>query len=266
MDPVTNLPAEVHVVAPDRPFAWLVLGWRDLLRAPAPGLLHGLVFLCAALGILWVGWGRGDLLAGAFSGFLLIAPALCTGMYETSRRLARGERPSVADVLSAWGRGGPSMIGLGLLLAGLGTFWVAASALIVLVAMQVSLSTGAASGSLGSVSVFLNGFVLSPDHWPFLLWLLAGGILAAVVFAVGVVSMPLILDRRIGLRAAMLTSVRVVGRNPVTMALWALIVMVLTAVAIVTGGLLIVFVPLLGHATWHAYSETVDSASLPPRI
>lgn len=257
---------EVRTVEPGRVFAWIVLGWRDLLRTPLSGLLHGVLFLAAALAILSIGWGRGDLLAGAFSGFLLIAPALCTGLYETSRRLARGEHPRLREILSIWIRGGPSMVRLGLLLAGFGTFWVATSALMVMAAMQVSLQTAVASGSLGSVSVFLNGFVLSPNPWPFLAWLLAGGLTAAIVFAVSVVSMPMMLDREVSIRTAMLTSARVVGTNPVTMGLWAGVVMALTLVAIATGGLLIVLVPLLGHASWHAYVETVDSASLPPRF
>lgn len=257
---------EVRTVAPGRVFAWLALGWRDLLRAPVSGLLHGVLFLAAALTILSVGWGRGDLLAGAFSGFLLIAPALCTGLYETSRRLARGEHPRLREILSIWIRGGPSMVRLGVLLAGFGTFWVAISALMVMAAMQLSLETAVASGSLGSVSVFLNGFLLSSNPWPFLAWLVAGGMTAAIVFAVSVVSMPMLLDREVSIRTAMLTSTRVVGSNPLTMAIWAGVVMTLTTVAIATGGLLIVFVPLLGHASWHAYVETVESAGLPPRF
>ncbi|GAA4400585.1 DUF2189 domain-containing protein [Quisquiliibacterium transsilvanicum] len=250
------------ITAPVRPLdnasalRWLALGWQDLVRAPLPSLLHGLVFLAAGAAIAAIGWGRHDLLAGAFSGFLLLAPMLSAGLYEVSRRLARGERPTVADVLAVWVRGGPCMVRLGILLALLGTLWVGLSMLI------VSASTGNPGGGVGQ---FLRGFVLASDPLPFLLWLAAGGVFAALVFAIGAVAVPMLLDREVNMRTAVLTSVRAVGENPAAMGLWAALVMLLTLVGLATVVGLVVLVPLLGHATWHAYSDSVDAASLPPR-
>jgi uncharacterized membrane protein len=73
------------------------------------------------------------------------------------------------------------------------------------------------------------------------------------------VSFPLLLDRDVGAAVALLTSVRVVLANPLTMALWGLIV----AALLVIGSLplflgLTVVVPVLGHATWHLYRRAVE--------
>lgn len=255
----SDILASVRTLEPTRPLQWLRLGWRDLCRAPLPSLLHGLVFLVAGALIAVAGWGRHALLAGAFSGFLLVAPMLSTGLYEVSRRIARGERPTLRDVAMAWVEGGAAMVRLGLLLALLGTAWVALSALIVN-------SAAPAGGDDGGITEFLRVFVLSPNWLPFTLWLVAGGLMAAIVFAISALSVPMLLDREVGLKVAVLASVRAVGASPAAMGLWAALVMLLTLVSIVAVLPMIVLVPLLGHATWHAYADTVDVAGLPPRL
>ena len=78
--------------------------------------------------------------------------------------------------------------------------------------------------------------------------------------------MPLLLDRRVTLLQAVLTSWRVVLANPLPMAVWAALIMVFTLLGL--GSLLlglIVIVPMLGHASWHAYRELVDRSELPAR-
>lgn len=256
---VPELAAEVQRLSIDRPLHWLAEGWHDLWRAPLPGLLHGAGFVLAGGVIAALGWRRSDLLAGAFSGFLLVAPILSAGLYEVSRRLARGERPALRDLAAIWGDGGAPLVRLGLLLAVLGVAWVALSALIIG-------GTVRAAGSDGGIVAFVVALVLAPDWRPFALWLAVGGVMAAIVFAVAAVSGPMLLDRETGLRTAVLASVRAVGANPVTMALWAAMVMALTLFALVTVLPLVVIAPLLGHATWHAYADAIDASALPPRL
>jgi uncharacterized membrane protein len=86
-----------------------------------------------------------------------------------------------------------------------------------------------------------------------------GFIFAVVAFALSAVSFPLLLDRHVGVAAAIVTSVRAVLKNPVTMAAWGLLV----AVALAIGSLpffigLAVVMPVLGHATWHLYRKVVE--------
>ena len=84
-----------------------------------------------------------------------------------------------------------------------------------------------------------------------------GFLFALLVMAISVVSFPLLLDRDVGLRTAVLTSIGAVAANPGPMALWGLIV----AGGLVIGSMpflgLIIVVPVLGHATWHLYRKVV---------
>jgi uncharacterized membrane protein len=92
----------------------------------------------------------------------------------------------------------------------------------------------------------------------FLAYLGIGGIVAAFVFALSVVSVPMLLDRKCDLLQAMQASIAAVAENPLPLALWATLIMILTAAGFATGLLgFIVVMPLLGHASWHAYRDLV---------
>ncbi|MDH5338663.1 MAG: DUF2189 domain-containing protein, partial [Rubrivivax sp.] len=234
---------DVRVVPLPRPFHWLALGAKDLWRCPLPGLVHG--FASAAFGALLITiFGqRFWLLAGAFSGFLIVAPLVATGLYAVSSALQGGGRAGLATALQAWRPKNSRLVLFGLLLALAGTGWVLTSA---------GLITRFAPAPVTDPVAFLRVVVLAPDSWLFEAWLLLGGVLAAPVFASSVVAIPLLLDRPLGVRTAVFTSWRVVMANPVTMALWALLIMGLSVLGILSGLLgLIVIVPVLAHASWH---------------
>jgi uncharacterized membrane protein len=252
---ITLLP--VRRVPASRPLQWLRLGWRDLTRTPWPSLLHGLLVAAGGLGMLAISRGHWALASGAFSGFVLVGPILATGLYELSRLQARGERPTLADAITAWRRGTRPLVWLGVWLGVAGTLWVLVSAGLFALFVKAPI-TGLAS--------FLRYATSTQGDLLFLLWLILGGLGAAIVFAATVVSPPLLLGRVIGLRSALLTSIRAVGENPLVMAVWALIIMVATALSMATlmAGFIIV-IPVLGHATWHAYRDLVDASSLPLR-
>jgi uncharacterized membrane protein len=250
--------AGVQVLPLLRPLAWLVLGWQDLRRCPGPALLHGagLAFFGAALA--WAARGEFWLLAGAFSGFLLVAPVLATGLYAISRALSRSEPAGLRTALAAWRPHDGRLVAFGLLLALAGTGWVLTSA---------ALITRFAVAPVNNPADFLRVVVLRPDSLLFEAWLALGGVLAAPIFASSVVAIPLLLDRRIGLLAAVLTSWRAVLANPAPLALWAALIMGLTLAGMATAMLgLVLVVPLLGHASWHAYRELVDATDLPEQL
>lgn len=251
----SHAPVPVRRLTPDRPLAWVSLGWRDFRAAPVLGLAHGAVFLGGGLAIAVIGWGRFDLLAGAFSGFLLVAPLLLAGLYAISREREAGSAPALVGVVAVWRVSNAALVRLGLLLAVLGTLWVALSVLII---------TGWSQAG-GGVSGFVFDFVLAADWRPFALWLLAGGMFAALVFALSAVSVPMLVDREASLRCALLTSVRAVGGSPEAMIVWAAIVLVTAIVSVALVLPLLVLVPVLGHATWHAYREAVQADDLPRR-
>jgi uncharacterized membrane protein len=252
---VTPLP--VYQVPLSRPFEWLRLGWRDFVRTPWPSMFHGLLVALGGLVIMAVARGHWTLLSGALSGFVLVGPILATGLYELSRLLSRGEQPGLADAITAWRRGTRPLVWLGVWLGIAGTLWVAFSAAMFALFVKAPIT---------DVASFLRYATSVQGDFLFLLWLLLGGLGAALVFAATAVSPPLLLGRVIGLRSAILTSIRAVGENPGAMALWGLVIMVATALSMATLMLgFVVAIPVIGHATWHAYRDLVDTSSVPLR-
>jgi uncharacterized membrane protein len=255
--PDPSLPA-VREIALTQPFAWLRQGWRDMHACFGASLLHGLVVAVGGLAVLTLTLHALPLMPGALTGFLLIGPILCTGLYELSRRIAAGERPRLGQAIEAWRRGTRPLVALGVLLFVASTAWVLVSALLFKLFVAVPLD---------SPLRFLRYAVGGQGGRLFLLWLLAGGLGAALVFSLTVVSAPLLLDRRVSLRTALLASVRAVGDNPAPMALWAVLIMLATAASMATLMIGFVFaVPVIGHASWHAYRDVLDAERLPPRI
>ena len=249
------------------PLGWLALGWRDLWRCGSCSLVHGLLMAVFGLLLLWLAGDRFWLLAGAFSGFLVVAPVLATSLYALSRALERGEPAGWRTIRKTWTRwqysryavhgGYWSLVRFGLLLSLAGTGWVLTSAaLITLLAPQ----------PVHTPMDFLRHVVLAPGGYLFELWLTMGALMAAPLFASSVVSMPLLLDRRVDVLQAVLTSWQTVLQNPGALALWAALIMGLTLLGMATALLgLIVILPWLGHASWHAYRALVDASSLPLR-
>jgi uncharacterized membrane protein len=237
-----------------QPLAWLRRGWADLRRSPLPGLLHGLASaLFGALLIWWAG-DRFWLLAGAFSGFLIVAPLVATGLYNVSRAIERGRPAGLRSALAAWRPDDARLITFGILLALAGTGWVLTSA---------ALITGFAGAPVDRPADFLRVVVLARDGMLFEAWMLLGGVLAAPVFASSVVALPLLLDRQVSVLGAVLTSWRVVMEHPAPMALWAALIMGLTALGMASALVgLVVVVPWLAHSSWHAYRDLVDTSGL----
>lgn len=258
----------IRSVTPLRPLTWLVRGWSDTTRVGWISWLHGLVLALGGAAIFSFAHHRFWLLAGALSGFMLVAPVLATSLYALSRALERGEKADLRVVLKTWlnwqdshfnkwGNDYWCMAQLGALLAIAATGWVMTSA---------ALITLLAPAPILVPMDFIRHVVLAPDNWLFEMWLALGGVLAAPMFASSVVSMPLLLDRRVSLLQAVLTSWQVVLVNPVPMALWAGLIMALTLLGLGSMMLgLIPVIPLLGHASWHAYRDLVDATALAPR-
>jgi len=247
----------VRAVTFGRPLHWLRLGWRDFTRAFGPSVFHGVVIALGGLAIVGLSLYFWYLLPGAVSGFLLVGPIIATGLYELSRRLELGEHPTLDQVFAAWRRGTRPLVFLGLALAIAGTMWVLVS--VVLIALFVT-------APITGMETFLRYVVVSEGSNLFPVWVTLGGIGAAITFACTVVSAPLLLDRDIDLLSAVATSVRAVAESPYAMALWSILIVIATGVAMATFMVgFVIVVPVIGHATWHAYREVVDAGALPPR-
>lgn len=195
---------------------------------------------------------------------------MATSLYAISRALERGERADLSLVRSTWmrwqsghaarteGQGGYwCLVQFGLLLSLAATGWVLVSASLITVLSPVRIATPAD---------FVQHVVLARDGQLFAIWLALGSFLAAPIFASSVVAMPLMLDRRVTVRQAVLTSWLAVLANPVPLALWAALIVLLTLLGLGSWLLgLVAVMPLLGHASWHAYRDLVDASAFPAR-
>jgi uncharacterized membrane protein len=196
------------------------------------------------------------LFAAAITGFLLVAPMLAAGLYELSRRYLADEPVSLGDSILAWKRNPSCMIGFGLLSIFAGTLWQVISVVIVALLYK--------GPPLAPLDMIIQ-VLINPQHYlMFFVYMGAGGVLAAVVFALSVVSMPMLIDRRCDLISALVTSVNAVAENPLPLAVWAVVIMLLTGLGFATAlvGLVLVM-PWLGHASFHAYRDLVEPVANP---
>lgn len=232
------------------PLRWLALGWADLRCDPLPGLFHGFLLTTFGALLLWAAGDRFWLLAGAFSGFLIVAPILATGLYQVSRGCENGRCVGMAEVVALWRSGDRRLVTFGLLLGLAGTGWVLTSAgLITLWSPQ----------PIHKPADFLRHVVLVREAGLFEVWLLLGAVLAAPVFASSVVALPMLVDSRVSVMAAVRASWRAVASHPGPCAVWALLIVLLVGLGMATALLgLIVIVPLIAHASWHAYRDLAD--------
>lgn len=260
-------PIAIRQVSPLHLLRWLSAGWSDLRQCGWLSLGQGVALSIFGGLLIALAHDRFWLLAGAFSGFLVIAPVLATSLYAMSRAIEHRQPVTKRVLLDTWlnwqryRKSDPSaywsVLRFGILLGLAATGWVVCSA---------ALITLMAPGQVNTPVDFLHHIVLANHGIAFELWLILGGVLAAPIFASSVVAIPLLLDRHLSLATAVEVSWRCVLHNPVSLVLWAAVIMLLTALgmALLLVGLTVV-VPLLGHASWHAYQDLVDPQGLPLR-
>ena len=241
------------------------IDFADLKDALAKGLADfgearsDVIFLCllypvAGLLIAHIVLGSEmfALLFPLVSGFALVGPFVAVGLYEMSRQREEGHKLSWAtafDVVRAPSFG--AIIALGVLLMVLFLLWMSAANTIYAMTVAPLHPT--------SMTSFITDVFTTARGWAMIvIGIGVGFVFALVVFAISVVSFPLLLDRDVGLGVAVWTSLRAIIANPVPMAAWGLIIaagLVLGSIPLLLG--LIIVLPVLGHASWHLYRKVV---------
>lgn len=250
--PVFGEPSpRINRIPLDRPWMWLALGWRDLVRAPRVSLAYGASLMLTGMA-LSLGLGFADmiyLVLPLAAGFFLVSPILAVGLYETSRQLETRHRIRLWEALTAARRNGSQIALFGLILMVFHLAWVRIAML--LFALFFDQNPG--------WDGMINALLFSQRSLPFLVaGTIVGALLASVVFGISAISIPMLLDRDVNVFTAIATSWTAVATNWKPMTLWAGLIVFFTGLGLVTFYLaLALTLPLIGHATWHAYRDLV---------
>jgi uncharacterized membrane protein len=253
-DAVATAPAVRRIDFADLKDA-LAKGVSDFGEARSDVIFLCLLYPVAGLLIARVVYGSGmfPLLFPLVSGFALVGPFVAVGLYEMSRQREEGHELSWAtafDVVRAPSFG--AIIMLGVVLMVLFLLWLSAANTIYAMTVEPLQPT--------SMGTFLTAVFTTARGWAMIgIGIGVGFIFALVVFAISVVSFPMLLDRDVGLGVAVWTSLRAIIANPLPMAAWGLIVtagLVLGSIPLLLG--LMIVLPILGHASWHLYRKVVE--------
>ncbi len=239
----------VRTVGFEAPLRWLARGWDDFRATGFRGAFYGAVFALMGTLIALVYATRWQLTMGLTAGFFLMGPFVCTGIYELSRQRARAEPVSLRTSLACWRRNPGAVAFFAAILTFAMIVWARVS--VVLFALFSTTDFPTLQGVIAQITSARNLEFL-------LVWAGVGFVFATLVFAISVVSIPLLLDRRADTMVAIFTSVRALLANPGPVYLWAALIVLLVGASLALWfGLLVVTAPLVGHATWHAYRELV---------
>jgi uncharacterized membrane protein len=244
-------PENMPFVAPCRtleltaPLRWLRLGWSDMIRAPRLSLTYGAVLMALSLLIAALAWRFGTiaLYIGLATGFVFIGPALAVGLYSISRQLGKGQKPVMGYCLREGWHHIRELLVLGVVLLVVMLVWARAAALVHVFFPVES------NPSLQEMLPFLG------------IGSAVGAVFAAIVFSASAFSLPMIMDRKVDSISAVVTSVNAVLRNKQPMFVWACLIGLSVVLGFATAFVgFAVLLPLIGHATWHAYEDTIDAS------
>lgn len=259
--------SQLPFVAPCRrlaagaPLGWIRKGWADLWAAPRQSLTFGaiVVGLSLALAYVTVEFGGYWELLSLVSGFILVAPVLAVGTYAISSQLERGEQPSLRRCVREEQRAFGNLMVFALMLMVVFLVWARAGS-----AVHIFFPITDKPGWRDYLTFFGIGSAV-------------GSIFALIVFSAAAFSLPMLVDRRVDTVTAVVSSINAVLRNKAAMGVWATCI-----VLAVAPGFALLFIgrdrgaglawimlalgitlPLIGHATWHGYRETVDASAWP---
>lgn len=232
----------------------LAAGVNDMLALRSDVIALCLVYPAVGVALAAFAFNQAlvPLLFPIAAGFALVAPFFMTGVYEVSRRRDSGHDAGWRHAFDVFAS--PSF----------GAILVIGAMLFALFGVWLAFADGLYALTIGrdgpeTLPALAEDVATTPEGWALAVIGIGTGFLFALfALATVAVSIPLLLDRDVGLRTGIRTSWLVFRRNPRAMLAWGGIV----AGGLVLGSLpaflgLIFVLPVLGHATWHLYRRAV---------
>lgn len=235
---------ESSQISASAPFHWLALAFKDIANAPILSLVYGLVFTLIPATIMYFVYQFGThlVILPAVVGFALIGPAFAAGLYDVAWELEKGHKPTLMHSLKSMFRNPAGEWGFAVLLMVIMIVWMRLAALI------HALYPNVVNPSFEQLSAFLT------------LGSIVGGILLVTVFAISAFTPQIMMERRVDIMTAVISSMNAVKTNFAAMVVWAGIILCLVFVGFITGTAgFIVIMPLLSYASWHAYIAVIKT-------
>ena len=245
-----NLPfvAPCRVLDCHAPFRWLKMGWNDVKHAPKQSLTYGSFMVLISYLVSFVAYKLGSyiLLLSTLSGFVFVAPVLAIGLYSISCQIQRGEKPVLGRCLHDGVKHLSNEMVFAVIMLVIFLVWARAASMVHIFYPEMS------NPAWTELLVFFG------------VGTAVGSIFATVMFCSSAFSLPMIMDRKVDVVTAIVTSINAVLRNKLAMLVWATLIAGLIGIGFLTAMIgLIIILPLLGHATWHAYQDTIDASAWP---
>lgn len=230
-------------------------GWQDFVAQPLYGAFFASVYFAGGWLLVLAFTLKGQVwwTLPAAAGFPILGPFVACGFYDISRRREAGEAMVLRDILGAVFRQKDRQIpSMAAVIVVFFLFWNFLSHMI------FALFLGKAT--MTNVSSSLGVFLTSEGLAMLAFGTLVGAVFATLLYALTVVSLPMLLDEReVDFVTAMLTSVALVRENPVVMLGWGGFIAALLFLAMLPGFLgLFIVLPVLGHASWHLYRRSIE--------
>lgn len=244
---------EVRKISLEEPWKWLALGWNDMRAAPYFSLTYGMIFVVVSYLILWglIDGGMFFILPLLAAGFFLSAPILGLGLYGISRALEQKKAIEFCQIQKSWRSNPVHISAMGIILMLIMLFWMFSSILVFIMFFD--------NPTLEWEAFFSEVFFSGKNNLFLVTGIAFGGLIALFTFCISVITVPLLMDRQIDFMTAIKTSVAAVRKNPKELLLWAYLIAMMVCMSFLTYfvGLLIAM-PVIGHATWHAYRALVE--------
>ena len=247
-----------HIVSKDAQFSdigqWLKKGWQDLLQAPGASAFYGLMMAAAVMLVYGAYQAQPVMIFKTATFFIMLSPFLATGLYALSQQMHTGQTPHLMQSMLAWRHNTTNFALFALSLGVIIAIWGRIVPMIAAIAQSDQLL-------IVNPEAGVMGFLSSQAGMDFLgYFIVMGALVGAFVFAISVVTIPLMLkDAKVGVISAMVLSFKVTMENKAVMAAWALTIGALITLGLLSVGILMVVVmPLLAYASWHAFNDLVS--------
>src|SRR5690554_6693067 len=257
----TRVKITIRPVGMDRPRAWLAAGIEDFRQATAVSLAYGMfwVGLSVAITMGAISLGLWHWLLPMVAGFMFVGPLVAVGSYGISRALEAGRAPHLGDAFGAWRSHAGQLAMMGVMMMLFFLAWIRLATLL------FALFFGFEAPGMRELYA---GLLTTPDGLGLIaVGTVAGAVLAYGAFAISVVAVPTLMDQDLTFMEGIEASVRTVARNFRPMLLWAAILTGSVMIGVLTFYIgLALILPVLGHASWHAYEDLVRCEPLEDTI